>query len=42
LLVNPGNFVVNEAAHPIYGRVPAQQSADSGIYADQILVTLTF
>jgi spore coat protein U-like protein len=42
LLVNPGNFVINEASHPIYGRIPAQQSADSGIYADQILVTLTF
>lgn len=42
LLVNPGNFVINEAVHPIYGRIPAQQSADSGIYADQILVTLTF
>lgn len=42
LLVNPGNFVINEAAHPIYGRIPAQQSADSGNYADQILVTLTF
>jgi len=42
LLVNPGNFVINEAVHPIYGRVPARQSADSGIYADQILVTLTF
>lgn len=42
LLVNPGNFVINEAVHPIYGRIPAQQSADSGAYADQILVTLTF
>lgn len=42
LLVNPGNFAINEAVHPIYGRIPAQQSADSGIYADQILVTLTF
>ena len=42
LLVNPGNYVINEAVHPIYGRVPAQQSADSGIYADQILVTVTF
>lgn len=42
LLVNPGNFVINEARHPIYGRIPAQQSADSGIYADQILVTVTF
>lgn len=42
LLVNPGNFVINEAVHPIYGRIPAQQSADSGNYADQILVTLTF
>jgi len=42
LLVNPGNFVINESVHPIYGRIPAQQSADSGAYADQILVTLTF
>ena len=42
LLVNPGNFVINEVSHPIYGRIPAQQSTDSGIYADQILVTLTF
>jgi spore coat protein U-like protein len=42
LLVNPGNFVVNEALHPIYGRIPAQQSANSGMYADQILVTVTF
>lgn len=42
LLVNPGNFVLNEAVHPIYGRVPPQQSADSGAYGDQILVTVTF
>jgi len=42
LLVNPGNFAFNEVAHAIYGRIPAQQSADSGVYADQILVTLTF
>lgn len=42
LLVNPGKFSVNEAVHTIYGRIPAQQSADSGVYADQILVTLTF
>jgi spore coat protein U-like protein len=42
LLVNPGNFTVNESVHAIYGRIPAQQSADSGVYSDQILVTLTF
>jgi spore coat protein U-like protein len=42
LLVNPGNFVTNESVHSIYGRIPPQQSADSGVYADQILVTLTF
>lgn len=42
LLVNPGNYVINEAVHPIYGRIPARQSADSGAYADQILVTVTF
>ena len=42
LLVNPGNFAINEATHPIYGRIPAQQAADSGTYNDTILVTLTF
>jgi len=42
LLVNPGNFVVNEAVHPIYGRIPAQQAPDTGNYSDRILVTLTF
>lgn len=42
LLVNPGNYVINEAVHTIYGRIPAQQSADSGSYSDQILVTVTF
>jgi len=42
LLVNRGNFATNEAVHPIYGRIPAQQSAESGAYSDQILVTLTF
>jgi spore coat protein U-like protein len=42
LLVNPGNFTINESVHSIYGRIPAQQSADSGAYSDQILVTLTF
>lgn len=42
LLVNPGNFVVNEVSHPIYGRIPAQQAVDSGTYGDTILVTLTF
>jgi spore coat protein U-like protein len=42
LLVNPGNFVINEVTHPIYGRIPAQQAADTGSYSDTILVTLTF
>jgi spore coat protein U-like protein len=42
LLVNPGNYVINEAIHPIYGRIPAQQAVDSGAYSDTILVTLTF
>jgi spore coat protein U-like protein len=42
LIVNRGNFATNEAVHPIYGRIPAQQSADSGTYSDQVLVTLTF
>jgi spore coat protein U-like protein len=42
LLVNPGNYAVNEISHPIYGRIPAQQAADTGTYSDTILVTLTF
>lgn len=42
MLVNPGNYVINEAVHTIYGRIPAEQSADSGSYSDQILVTVTF
>jgi spore coat protein U-like protein len=28
--------------HTVYGRVPALQDADTGNYADSILVTLTF
>ena len=28
--------------HPVYGRIPAQQDADTGNYSDTILVTLTF
>ncbi len=42
LLVNPGNFQVNIMDHPIYGRIPAQQPVDTGLYSDTILVTLTF
>ena len=42
LLVNPGNFATNELSHPIYGRIPAQQAADTGSYSDTIVVTLTF
>ena len=42
LLVNPGNFAQNVMNHPIYGRIPAQQAADTGQYTDTILVTLTF
>ena len=42
LVVNPGNFAINEVSRPIYGRIPAQQAADAGSYNDTILVTLTF
>jgi spore coat protein U-like protein len=42
LLVNPGNFAVNVMDHPIYGRIPAQQAVDTGMYSDTILVTMTF
>lgn len=42
LLVNPGRFRLNEAVHPVYGRVPPLQAADTGSYADTILVTLSF
>jgi len=42
LLVNPGNFAQNVADHPIYGRIPAAQAADTGMYTDTILVTMTF
>jgi spore coat protein U-like protein len=42
LLVNPGSNRVAEAFHPIYGNIPAQQSAAIGSYTDTILVTLTF
>lgn len=42
LLVNPGNYEINEVTRPIYGRIPAQQAADTGSYNDTILVTLTF
>ena len=42
LLVNPGNYVQNVMDHPIYGRIPAQQAVDTGLYTDTILVTLTF
>ena len=41
-VVNPGRFTVNEFAHPIFGRIPAQQAVDTGSYSDTILVTLTF
>ena len=30
------------ASHPVYGRIPALQDADTGNYSDTILVTLTF
>jgi spore coat protein U-like protein len=30
------------ANHPVYGRIPALQDADTGNYSDTILVTLTF
>lgn len=42
LLVNPGSLSVVEAVHPIYGRIPAQQPANTGNYADTVLVTVTF
>ena len=42
LLVNPGNYQVNIMDHPIYGRIPAQQAVDTGLYSDTIMVTLTF
>ena len=42
LLVTPGNFAQNIMDHPIYGRIPAAQAVDTGIYTDTILVTLTF
>ena len=42
LVVNPGRFSINEAAHPIYGRLPPRQAADAGTYADTILVTVSF
>ena len=29
-------------SHPVYGRIPALQDADTGNYSDTILVTLTF
>jgi spore coat protein U-like protein len=34
--------VENVADHPIYGRIPAAQAVDTGIYTDTILVTMTF
>jgi spore coat protein U-like protein len=43
LTVGPGvGNDVREASHPIYGRIPAQQSAAIGDYTDTIVVTLTF
>jgi spore coat protein U-like protein len=42
LVVNPGRFVINEAVHPIYGRIPPLQPADTGTYSDTILVTVSF
>ena len=42
LLVNPGNYETNIMNHPIYGRIPAEQPVDTGLYSDTILVTLTF
>lgn len=43
LTVGPGvGNGVREASHPIYGRIPAQQSPAIGDYSDTIVVTLTF
>jgi spore coat protein U-like protein len=43
LTVGPGvGNRVRQASHPIYGRIPAQQSAATGDYTDTIVVTLTF
>jgi spore coat protein U-like protein len=48
--VGSGTFTVGpgtgngrrEVVHPVYGRIPAQQDALPGNYADAIVVTLTF
>lgn len=42
LLVNPGANRVVQAAHPIYGRIPAMQAVATGNYSDAIVVTMTF
>jgi spore coat protein U-like protein len=42
LLVNPGKFTINEIVHPIYGRIPPQQSPEPGSYSDTVLITLSF
>ncbi len=43
LTVGPGvGNRVREESHPIYGRIPAQQSPATGQYTDTIVVTLTF
>jgi spore coat protein U-like protein len=43
MTVGPGvGNRVRQASHPIYGRIPAQQSAAVGEYTDTIVVTLTF
>lgn len=43
LKVGPGvGNRTQSRTHTVYGRIPALQDADSGNYADSILVTLTF
>jgi spore coat protein U-like protein len=43
LRVGPGvGNGTRSQTHTLYGRVPALQDADTGAYADSILVTLTF
>ena len=43
LKVGPGaGNNTRTANHPVYGRIPALQDADTGNYSDTILVTLTF
>jgi spore coat protein U-like protein len=43
LTVGPGvGNGIREFLHTLYGRIPALQAADAGIYTDTIVVTLSF